>query len=587
MKRAFAVLVVVLSAAVPTPFSAQGPPDGVQIQIQGGGGGGGRGGPARDNAPRPTGTAVIRGRVVAADTGTAVRRAQVRATSSVSRDNRLASTDAQGNFEFRDLPAGRWDLSASKAGFVTMRFGQRRPFEAGRPIEVADAEVVEKVTLALPRGAAIVGRIVDEFGDPVATARVQALRYQTTQGTRRLQPVGVNAQTDDTGAFRLYGLMPGDYFVSASLRTLPVDTPDDSGTNYAPTYYPGTGSVMEAQRITLGVGEEASVSFGLMAVRTARVSGTVLNSMGAALANGMVVLTAADQAGPLQITFGGNNRIRPDGSFILTNIAPGSYTLMATNAGPGAGFGFGGRGGGGPAPDIELGTLPVTVANEDLSGITLVTGPGGTLSGDVVAAQGSGKLNPDGIQVMTQPFPPGGGLGPLGGRPARVGADGMFTATGIFGTRLVRVNGLPQGWILDSVTVAGMDVTDTPFDFGTGEEVKNARIVVTDKVSQVSGSVSDKDGKSLRDFTVLVFPDDNTKWTAPSRYLQSARPDQQGLFKVRGLPANDRYLAIAVDYLEEGEGTDPEFLESIKDRATRFRLGRGESAMVDLKLVER
>jgi hypothetical protein len=209
------------------------------------------------------------------------------------------------------------------------------------------------------------------------------------------------------------------------------------------------------------------------------------------------------------------------------------------------------------------------------------------LSGSVVAAQGSGKFSPNGIQVMTQPFPPGGGLGPLGGRPARVDADGTFTASGIFGTRLVRVNGLPQGWALDSVTVAGMDVTDTPFDFGVGQEIKNARIVVTDKVSQVSGTVSDSDGKSLRDFTVVVFPDDTTKWTAPSRYLQTARADQQGLFKVRGLPANDRYLAVAVDYVEEGEATDPEFLESMKNRATKFRLGRGESATVDLKLIER
>src|SRR4030095_5469653 len=117
MRQLLAVVVVLAAAAVPARFSAQGfpPPDGVQIQIQGGRGGV-RGGPARDNAQAPTRTAVIRGRVVAADTGTAVRRAQVRATSSVGRDNRLASTDAQGNFEFRDLPAGRWDLSASQAG---------------------------------------------------------------------------------------------------------------------------------------------------------------------------------------------------------------------------------------------------------------------------------------------------------------------------------------------------------------------------------------------------------------------------------------------------------------------------------------
>ena len=64
----------------------------------------------------------------------------------------------------------------------------------------------------------------DEFGDPVAGARVQAMRYQMVQGARRLSPVGANAQSDDTGAFRLYGLMPGDYYVSAILRAFPGDS---------------------------------------------------------------------------------------------------------------------------------------------------------------------------------------------------------------------------------------------------------------------------------------------------------------------------------------------------------------------------
>ena len=361
MKKTLAILVVLFAGSDPARFFAQGspadfPPQGFPPQ---GRDGTGIRRPARDAAQRQTGTAVIRGRIVTADTGAAVRRAQVRAVSATSRDSRIVTTDAQGAFEFRDLPAGRWDLSASKAGFVTMRFGQRRAFEGGRPIEVVDAQVIEKVTLALPRGAAITGRILDEFGDPVAGARVQALRYQLVQGTRRMQPTGMNAQTDDTGAFRLYGLMPGDYFVSATLRAFPSDDVADT-TGYAPTYYPGTGSVSEAQRIPLEVGEEASISFGLMAVRTARVSGIVLNSEGGALANGMVALLPSDSSGQFQIGFGGGNRVRPDGSFLLTNVAPGSYTLMATNGGPG-----GGRGG----ADPELGTMPLTVANEDVKAV--------------------------------------------------------------------------------------------------------------------------------------------------------------------------------------------------------------------------
>lgn len=582
MKKLLAIAILLFAFTDPAGYTAQ---RGAAIPPPQGRGGGGMRMPPRDATERPAGTSVIRGRIVTADTGTPIRRAQVRAVSG-GRDTRLVTTDAQGAFEFRDLPAGRWDLTASKAGFVTMRFGQRRPFEAGRPIEVADAQTLERVNFSLPRGAAITGRVFDEFGDPVANARVQALRYQMTQGTRRLTPVGITAQSDDTGAFRLYGLMPGDYYVSAILRALPVelrglpagDADDTNG--YAPTYFPGTGSVNEAQPITLSVAQEASISFGLMPVRTARVSGTVLTSTGGALANGMVMLMAADAIGVGPAAFGAGNRIRPDGTFMLSNVAPGSYTLIATNGGPGAGR-FAAD------AEFEQGSLPVTVGGEDLTGITLVTNRGATLTGIVEAAQGSSAQPPvTSLQVTAQavPFQPGPGAG---ARPSRVDSDGTFTLTNLFGPRLIRVNGLPQEWMLDAVLVAGSDVTDRPIDFGPNEEIADAQIILTDRVTQVAGSVAGRDGKPSRDFTLVVFPDDEAKWASPSRYLRTARPDQEGLFKIRALPPGDRYLAVAVDYLEDGEGNDPEFLNFVKNRATAFRLGSGESATVNLKLVER
>ena len=517
----------------------------------------------------------MRGTILTADTGTPVRRAQVRAVSANRRDTRLVTTDPQGAFEFRDLPAGRWDVTASKAGFVTMRFGQRRPLEAGRPIEVADAQVMERVNFSLPRGAAITGRVLDEFGDPVANARVRAMRYQFTEGPRHLTPIGIVAQSDDTDAFRLYGLMPGDYYVSAILRALPVDDPADA-TGYAPTYYPGTGSVTAAQPVSLAVAEEASISFALMPVRTARVSGNVVDFTGAPLANGSVILGSTDSTGAPPAVFGAGSRIRPDGTFILSNVAPGSYTLMATSGGPGR------RGGG---ENVEMGSLPIAVAGEDLTGVMVVTSLGATLTGSVTSAQGStAKLQTASLQITAQPVP---FERAMGNRPARVDADGTFTLTNLFRPRLIRVTGLPQAWALEAVIVGGSDVTDRPVDFQPNDQIKDAQILLTDRVTQIAGTVSDRDGETSRDFTVIVFPEDETKWAPPSRYVKSARPDQQGLFKIRALPPDDRYLSVAVDYLEEGGASDPEFLDEMKGRAIRFRMGSGASATVDLKLVER
>ena len=551
--------------------------DQAELFAQGGRGGrqpqgraGGRvGGPGDDS---PAGTAVIRGRILTADTGTPVRRAQVRAAMANNRDTRLVTTDEQGNFEFRDLAGGRWNVIASKAGFVTMRFGQRRSFEAGRPIEVADAQVMERVNFSLPRGAAITGRLLDEFGDPMARARVQALRYQLVQGTRRLTPIGVTAQTDDTGAFRLWGLMPGEYYVSALLRALPVDDPNDS-IHYAPTYYPGTGSVTEAQPVSLDIGAEASISFALMPVRTARVSGRALSSTGGPLSNGRVMLLAADSPGVAAAAFGAAGRVGQDGAFAIPNVAPGSYTLTALS---GAGRNAG--------PDSERGSAPITVTGENLTGITVTTSRGAVLTGTVGAEWGSSAQPPvRGLQVTAQPVPFERGLG---SRPARVDADGTFTLTNLFGPSLIRVSGLSPEWIVDAIVVAGSDVTDTPYDFQPNELIERAEIVLTDRITQVSGTVLNGDGMPASDVTVVVFPDDERKWAPPSRYVKSARPDQQGLIKIVGLPPDDRYLAVAVDYLEEGGAADPEFLSLIRNRATRFSLEDGASATVDLTLVE-
>lgn len=73
---------------------------------------------------------------MSADTGAPIRRAQVRISSPDARESRVAATDAQGRFEIKELPAGRYTVTASKGGFVSLQYGQRRPSESGTPIEL-------------------------------------------------------------------------------------------------------------------------------------------------------------------------------------------------------------------------------------------------------------------------------------------------------------------------------------------------------------------------------------------------------------------------------------------------------------------
>ena len=97
--------------------------------------------------------------------------------------------------------------------------------------------------------------------------------------------------------------------------------------------------------------------------------------------------------------------------------------------------------------------------------------------------------------------------------------------------------------------------------------------------------MTDARGQSLKDYTVVVFAQDQQKWALPmNRWTASARPDQDGQFKFTNLPAGT-YYAIAVEYVAQGEWSDPEWLARASKKATRFILDEGTTKMLELKLA--
>jgi len=77
-------------------------------------------------------------------------------------------------------------------------------------------------------------------------------------------------------------------------------------------------------------------------------------------------------------------------------------------------------------------------------------------------------------------------------------------------------------------------VTDTPLDFSS--DIDNLQIQLTNRLTTVSGRVSNDRNTVALDATVIVFADDEGKWAPHSRFIETARPDQHGHFKIRGLP---------------------------------------------------
>jgi hypothetical protein len=430
------------------------------------------------------------------------------------------------------------------------------------------------------------------------------MRSQFHAGGRRLVPAGRIAQPNDLGQFRIYGLPPGDYFVSATLRSFDTfffnrDDDGPTGSNpqsgYAPTYYPGTPAPAEAQRVQLGLGQElASVDFALAPTRLSNVSGTVIGSDGKPAGGALVMLMPARRQSIMFAGPGGSARTQADGRFTLHNVVPGDYVLQARNMSgtfvaeaDGVVMGLAIRADGdseGPRRrEPEFASVPMTVGGSDIANMVLVTTHGARASGRVIF---DGEPTPSAlkdVRVMAPSADPEGTPVP-GVRAARVTEQGTWDTSGLIGRRLFRAGNLPKGWVLKSVSVNGQDITDTGLDFHPGADVSGIDIVVTQKTTHLSGGVVGADRAPVKDYTVVVFPDDEQKWSLmSSRWIATARPDQQGRFEMKDLPPGS-YYAIAVEYVPEGEWQDPEWLTRARASATAFRLDEGETKSLDLTL---
>jgi hypothetical protein len=374
-----------------------------------------------------------------------------------------------------------------------------------------------------------------------------------------------------------------------------------SSSGYAPTYYPGTVTAPEAQRVRVAVGQEmAGTDFALAPVKLAKVSGTVMRSDGQPASGTMVNLMPRSTENMFALLDRGG-RTDANGNFTLSGVTPGDYNLQVrgttitttTSSAGGTQVFMTARAvvaDGGAGQEAEFGTVPVSVAGEDVTNVIVVTTKGATATGRISFEGSAQPASLTGIRVTamsaenepTMTFPSGPGRTP----PGSVETDGSFDLRGLAGTRLLRVMGLPPGWVLKSVSVQGQDVTDTGFDFKPGGAITGIDVVVTTKTTEISGTVTASNGQPVKDFTAVIFADDPSRWLLPStRYVSATRPDQEGRFKIRNLPAGD-YYAVAVEYLAQGEWGDPEVLERLKAKADRLTIKEGDSKAIQLKIVK-
>jgi hypothetical protein len=517
----------------------------------------------------PKGTATVRGRVIAADREEPLQRATIRVSGGGLPQALETSTNSKGVYHVRELPAGRYTITAARAGYLPLESGQRFPDEPGMPLEVKDGAELN-VDFALPRSSVISGRITDETGDVVPGVNVWAMQPRWFRRERRLVPVR-STRTDDTGHYRITGLAPGEYLVMTALNERWTVTDGDERTvfGYAPSYYPATTSAADAQRVPVAVGQEAgAIDISLVPGRTASISGTARAADGTPLAGATIGLGQRFEGPFGSMSWSvGSTKVAPDGSWTLRDVAPGDYTLNVVDAG---------------ATGINPTRRTVTVHGADITGVVVGSDEPVAVSGVVVTD--TGEPLPAGPNLRVTPDLLAPGRGPTmvlsSDESGTVRPDGSFTfGTALPGPTMLRVMPLPPEWGVRSVTVYGREHADAPFEVHAGQPVAGVQVVLSRTLPTITGSVDD--GERAGQGPVLLFPVDSARWHEETTHL--VRPDQYGSFRITRLRPGE-YLAIALDYVQNWQASDPEFLEGLRRRATKIQVVDGENEPLKLRV---
>lgn len=562
-----------------------------------------------------TGTAEISGTVVTGDTSPVpVRRATLTLTGDRSGVRLVAVADDTGTFAFTSLPPDRYSVQAEKGGYLSTRYGSRRPGGSGTPVVVAEGQRVA-IVVTMIKGSVLTGTVLDELGQPLPAVTVTALRFAVSASTGERGPQAATmgssaafpsyfpdsfpgtATTDDRGVYRIYGLAPGDYVVSASVRlprggspvtgtdvhqvsvadlqraqqllrgsgsAAPINSPnrgdgaDTSRVDYAPVYHPAAIAAAEATVIRLGQAEErSSVDVQVRLVRTTRITGIAQGVDGTPVVGAQISLMdpAPGATGALRIT-----RSDADGAFVIAGVNPGRYALR-----------------GHLYADAVFGVVEVEAAGRDVS-TSMTLWPASKVSGRLVFDGVSKPPDAKTVLLLASPWV-------LGGSSFEMSPEGRFTVSRLPpGQYRLRLNGRPPaGWVLRSTVVNGVDVSDIPFEVKRGEDIDGAVITFTDRGAEISGRFFDAAGKPAAEFQLVVFSADRRFWVPQTRRTQQVRPDANGTFVARDLPAGD-YLISAVTDLEDGQVNDPAFLATLAASSIRISLAEGDRKIQDIRV---
>ena len=545
--------------------------------------------------PRPE-TAEIAGQVTDARSHAALPGAVVALNGRGAPPPARVITDADGRFAFHDLPPGVFGVVATRNGYFGNGDG-RDPFGPGRLVELSSDHAVTDLTLSLWKLGAISGTVVAE-GDPLVGIEVNALRRSLVASRWRYVNVAT-ASTDDRGAYRLSGLLPGEYVIvarpdrdpetplllsllsatpAASVDVLAAATAKGRGVperdarvrTYPTTFFRNVPASSLAARISIDAGaDRAGIDFQLKPLRGVRVTGTVSGLDGPAEEMDVHLVRADStlESDPLDVAVAA---LESDGRFELTGVPPGKYvvTMLARP---------------------WWARTPVTVGATDVAGLKVPAHKGSNVRGRLEFAGRAAPTAAEIAQVVVQLTPESSPAPNASAWRAQVSPDGTFTTAGLpAGRYFLRVASVPRGWTLESALVGSRDALDASFEIQSSDVDGLVVRFVDHPLGGANGVVHDASGAPVANATVLLFPAAREPGfdTGPqARRFRSVRSLGNGTFSAGGLPPG-AYLAVALASPPAPDWQEPARLDALAPSASRVDVAAGPSPPITLSIVK-
>jgi hypothetical protein len=524
--------------------------------------------------------ATLRGIVTKSPDGEPVKKTLIEliAENQAEGGNYTTETAADGTFRIENVLPGRYHLFAERTGFLDIDKQRRAD---GRILSLSEGQQITDIQIRLLASAVIRGRVTDEDGEPMQGAEVTVMRQTFAGAHRRWEQVGAE-RTNDLGEYRVSALAPGNVYVSVNpppdFRTLIENGGAGAETrnrgvpekpappSYQTTHYPGTSDRSQAAPIQLHAGDDFPLNFSLTPGPSLSIKGAVVNLPPRTSATIML------QSHDFNLVMNGTE-VHKDGSFVIRDVSPGSYTIQATVEGA-------------PVPMTARQALQVGTSN--VEGLRLTPQPGASVRGRLrLESNGSTPIDLARIFLQLKPSEEDESTLASGERfstVAQVAADGSFewidVPAGSYYVTMSGNVGANEDWFLRSVLAGGREVSDSGITLNGGLAVLD--LLASANGGVVDGVVTNEKGDPVSNAVVVAVP--QQRWRGREDRYRRTASDQSGRFSLHGIRPGD-YTLLAWDGVEGDEYYDPDFLRTYEGQGAAVRVTVGERKSVQLPAI--